>query len=47
MKWQVWLIVFAMGWQLAVFGEAPAAPTIAGAALIIAGTLAVARTGGG
>jgi drug/metabolite transporter (DMT)-like permease len=40
-------IVFAMGWQLAVFGEAPAAPTIAGAALIIAGTLAVARTGGG
>ena len=39
-------IVFAMGWQLAVFGDAPAVPTIAGAALIIAGTLAVARSGG-
>ena len=40
-------IVFAMGWQLAVFGTAPTAPTIVGAALIIAGTLAVARIGGG
>lgn len=39
-------IVFAMGWQLAVFGDAPAAPTIAGAALIIMGTAAVARAGG-
>jgi drug/metabolite transporter (DMT)-like permease len=39
-------IVFAIGWQLAVFGDPPAAPTIAGAALIIAGTLAVARVGG-
>lgn len=36
-------IVFAMLLQLAVFGDAPAAPTIAGAALIIAGTLGVAR----
>lgn len=35
-------IVFAMGWQLAVFGDAPELPTIAGAALIIAGTLVVA-----
>jgi drug/metabolite transporter (DMT)-like permease len=40
-------IVFAIGWQLAVFGDAPAVPTIAGAALIIAGTLAVARIDGG
>jgi drug/metabolite transporter (DMT)-like permease len=35
-------IVFAMGWQLAVFGDAPEPSTIAGAGLIIAGTLAVA-----
>lgn len=35
-------IVFAMGWQLAVFGDAPELSTIAGAALIIAGTAAVA-----
>jgi drug/metabolite transporter (DMT)-like permease len=40
-------IVFAIGWQLAVFGNAPTAFTLAGATLIIAGTLAVARTGGG
>jgi drug/metabolite transporter (DMT)-like permease len=40
-------IVFAIGWQLAIFGDAPAATTLAGAALIIAGTLAVARFGGG
>jgi drug/metabolite transporter (DMT)-like permease len=40
-------IVFAIGWQLAVFGSAPTAFTLAGAALIIAGTLAVARVGGG
>jgi drug/metabolite transporter (DMT)-like permease len=39
-------IVFAIGWQLAVFGQAPAAATLAGAALIIAGTAAVARLGG-
>jgi drug/metabolite transporter (DMT)-like permease len=36
-------IVFAIGWQLAVFGAAPPAATLAGAALIIGGTLAVAR----
>jgi drug/metabolite transporter (DMT)-like permease len=40
-------IVFAIGWQLAIFGDAPEAATLAGAALIIAGTLAVARFGGG
>lgn len=40
-------IVFAIGWQLAVFGNAPTAFTLAGATLIIAGTLAVARTRGG
>ncbi len=40
-------IVFAIGWQLAVFGDAPGPPTLAGAALIIAGTLAVARVRGG
>jgi drug/metabolite transporter (DMT)-like permease len=40
-------IVFSIGWQLALFGSAPTAFTLAGAALIIAGTLAVARTGGG
>ncbi|HSK01069.1 MAG TPA: DMT family transporter [Kofleriaceae bacterium] len=40
-------IVFAIGWQLAVFGDAPALTTIAGASLIIAGTVAVARFGGG
>jgi len=39
-------IVFAIGWQLAIFGHAPEASTLAGAALIIAGTLAVARFGG-
>lgn len=37
-------IVFAMGWQLALFGDVPAPATIAGAGLIIAGTLAVAGT---
>nr|HEX4318992.1 DMT family transporter [Kofleriaceae bacterium] len=35
-------IVFAMAWQLAVFGDVPTPTTIAGAALIIAGTLVVA-----
>ena len=37
-------ICFAMIWQLAIFGEAPAFGTLAGAALIIAGTLAVSAT---
>jgi drug/metabolite transporter (DMT)-like permease len=37
-------VCFAMVWQLVVFGQAPAAGTIAGAALIIAGTVAVARS---
>ena len=36
-------IVFAIGWQLAVFGVAPTAGTLIGAALIIGGTLVVAR----
>lgn len=40
-------IVFAIGWQLAVFGDPPAVATVVGAALIIAGTLVVARLGGG
>jgi drug/metabolite transporter (DMT)-like permease len=34
-------VCFAMLWQLVAFGQAPAFTTIAGAALIIAGTLAV------
>jgi len=38
-------IVFAIGWQLAVFGDAPTLATIAGAALIIGGTLVVTRFG--
>jgi drug/metabolite transporter (DMT)-like permease len=37
-------VCFAMVWQLVVFGQAPALGTIAGAALIIAGTLAVSAT---
>jgi drug/metabolite transporter (DMT)-like permease len=36
-------IVFAIGWQLCVFGDAPSTWTLAGASLIIAGTLAVSR----
>ena len=36
-------IVFAIGWQLAVFGDAPSVWTLGGASLIIAGTLAVSR----
>ena len=39
-------IVFAIGWQLAIFGHVPEASTFAGAALIVAGTVAVARFGG-
>jgi drug/metabolite transporter (DMT)-like permease len=35
-------VLFAMVWQLAVFGVAPELATIGGAALIVAGTLAVA-----
>ncbi|MBA3818325.1 MAG: DMT family transporter [Deltaproteobacteria bacterium] len=38
-------IVFAMGWQLAVFGDVPPLATVAGAALIIGGTLVVSRFG--
>src|SRR6185312_4974421 len=37
-------ICFAMIWQILVFGDAPSLWTIAGAALIVAGTLAVARS---
>ena len=36
-------IVFAIGWQLAIFGQSPTITTIVGAALIIGGTLVVAR----
>jgi len=38
-------VAFAMGWQLVIFGDAPTLSTIAGAALIVGGTLAVARYG--
>jgi drug/metabolite transporter (DMT)-like permease len=37
-------ICFAVIWQLVIFGEQPALGTLAGAALIIAGTLAVSAT---
>ncbi len=37
-------ICFAIVWQLVIFGEMPALGTVAGAALIIAGTLAVSAT---
>ncbi len=37
-------VVFAMMWQWAVFADAPTAWTLGGAALIFAGTLAVARS---
>jgi drug/metabolite transporter (DMT)-like permease len=36
-------VVFAMGWQLAVFGEPPTAWTLGGASLILGGTLLVAQ----
>jgi drug/metabolite transporter (DMT)-like permease len=36
-------VVFAMLWQLFLFDDAPPLTSIAGAALIVAGTLAVAR----
>jgi drug/metabolite transporter (DMT)-like permease len=39
-------VCFAMAWQLVVFGEQPAWLTIAGAALIIGGTIAVSATAG-
>jgi drug/metabolite transporter (DMT)-like permease len=35
-------VCFAMGWQLVVFGDAPGATTIAGAALILTGTVITA-----
>ena len=37
-------ICFAIVWQLLVFGNAPSPWTLAGASLIIAGTLAVTRS---
>lgn len=40
-------VAFAMLWQLAVFGEFPTAWTVAGASLILGGTLLVAQIGGG
>jgi len=36
-------IVFAASWGVAFFGEVPDAWTVAGAALIVASTLAIAR----
>ena len=36
-------IVFAIGWQLVIFGDQPELATLLGAALIIGGTLVVAR----
>ena len=40
-------VAFAMLWQLAVFGEVPTPWTIAGASLILGGTLLVAQVRGG
>jgi len=40
-------VCFAMVWQLVVFGDAPEVTTIAGAALIIAGTITVATRADG
>jgi drug/metabolite transporter (DMT)-like permease len=37
-------ICFAIIWQMLVFGDAPSVWTLAGATLIVAGTLAVSRT---
>ncbi|MEO8698692.1 MAG: DMT family transporter [Kofleriaceae bacterium] len=37
-------VIFAMIWQTVIFDDAPALLSIAGAALIVVGTLAVART---
>ncbi len=39
-------IVFAILWQLAIFGDFPTLATLGGAALIIGGTLVVSRFGG-
>ncbi len=38
-------VAFAMGWQLVVFGSAPGATTLGGAALIVGGTLVTAWAG--
>ena len=38
-------IVFAIGWQLAIFGDVPTLATVVGAALIIGGTIVVSRFG--
>jgi len=38
-------IVFAIGWQVAIFDQLPTLATLAGAALIIGGTLVVSRFG--
>lgn len=40
-------VAFAMMWQLIVFGDAPTPWTLAGASLILGGTLGVARVRGG
>ena len=40
-------VAFAMLWQLAVFGDVPTPWTIAGASLILGGTLLVAQMRGG
>ena len=40
-------VAFAMLWQLAVFGELPTTWTVAGAGVILGGTLLVAQVGGG
>lgn len=39
-------VVFAMLWQIAVFGQVPTRWTLAGASLILGGTLAVAQVSG-
>ena len=39
-------VAFAMGWQLVVFGEVPTPWTLAGASLILGGTLVVAQVTG-
>jgi len=39
-------VAFAMGWQLAVFGEVPTPWTLGGASLILGGTLLVAQVTG-
>lgn len=39
-------IVFAIGWQVSVFGDAPTIATLLGATLIVGGTVVVSRFGG-